>query len=505
MRLRRQHCSWTWLVLPVAVFGASPDARLVDAAKRADHAAVQSLLKNGADVNSPLPDGTTALHWAVQYNDAKLTDLLISSGANVKAANRYGVTPILLACTNSSAPIVEKLLAAGADPNAMLPEGDTALMTAARAGNVDTVKLLLGHGATVDAREGWRGQTALMLAAAENHPDVVKILIEHGASVAAHSNLPARTGAANRFTGYYDAGQGGFSSLLFAVREGHLQCVKLLLDAGADPNDALPSGFSALTLAVLNAHYQVAALLLDKGANPKDDKVGFTALHQLVWARDPNRHFNLPPPIPDGKVSDMELAQALVTHGANVNARMTKEPRDGYRNWMHRAGSTPFVLAAKAADTELMRFFLTHGADPKITAEDGTNALMAAAGIGFWPAESNGTEAEALDAVKLCLNLGYDVNTANKDGFTALHGAAVRGANSIVQLLYDKGAKLDAKTKNEHWMALNIADGVFLANTYKATPQTAAFLRQLMGIKTPRALGARNVYGVNEEPPEPKK
>jgi ankyrin repeat protein len=505
MDLRQQYGWWIGLVLPAVVFGASADSRLVEAAKRADQTAVQSFLKSGVDVNSPTADGTTALHWAVQDNDGKLTDLLISSGADVKAANRYGVTPILLACTNGSASIVQKLLEAGADANAMLPEGDTALMIAARAGNLEAVKLLLLHGANVDSKEGWRGQTALMLAAAENHPDVMKILIEHGANVGAHSNLPVKTGATNRFTGYYDAGQGGFSPLLFAVREGHVQCAKLLLDESANPNDALPSGFSALTLAVLNAHYEVAALLLDKGANPNDDKIGFTALHQLVWSRDPNRHFNLPPPIPDGKVSDMELAQSLIAHGANVNARMTKEPRDGYRNWMHRAGATPFILAAKAEDVELMRFLLAHGADPKITAIDGTNALMAAAGIGFWPAESNGTEAEALEAVKLCLTLGYDVNAANGDGFTALHGAAVRGANPVVQLLYEKGAKLDAKTKNEHWMALNIADGVFLANTYKATPQTAAYLRQLMGIKTQRALGARNVYGVTEEQPEPKK
>jgi ankyrin repeat protein len=258
-------------------------------------------------------------------------------------------------------------------------------------------------------------------------------------------------------------------------------------------------------LAVLNAHYEVAAQLLDKGADPNADQTGFTALHQLVWARDPNRHFNLPPPISDGKVSDMQLAEALIAHGANVNARMTKEPRDGFRNWMHRAGATPFVLAAKAADVELMRFFLAHGADPRIGADDGTNALMAAAGIGFWPAESNGTEAEALEAVKLCLTLGYDVNTANQEGYTALHGAAVRGANSIVQLLFEKGAKLDAKTTKEHWTALNIADGVFLANTYKATPQTAELLRKLMGLSTVRALGARNVYGVADEQPQNKK
>jgi len=152
-----------------------------------------------------------------------------------------------------------------------------------------------------------------------------------------------------------------------------------------------------------------------------------------------------------------------------------------------------------------MKFLLANGADPKIAAKDGTNALMAAAGVGYWPAESNGTEAEALDAARICIDLGYDVNTANETGFTALHGAAVRGANSIVQLLYDHGAKLDLKTKKERWMALNIADGVFLANTYKATPLTAEYLRKLMGVTGQRALGARNVYGVkDDEVPPPQ-
>ena len=476
-------------------------AAVADASKRADFARVQSLLRQGAEVNAPQPDGTTALHWAAQLNDVKLVDLLLAAGANPKAINRYGASPVLVAASNASAGILEKLLQAGADPNAALPEGETALMIAARAGNLDAVKVLLAHAAAVDAKESWRGQSALMLAAAENHAEVLKALIEHHADVRAKS-VPTRAGPPNRYSGYFDAGQGGFTALLFAAREGNIECSRVLLNAGADANDTLPSGFSALTLAILNAHYELAALLLGRGANPNADGTGFTPLHQLVWARDPNRHFNLPPPIPDGNLSSLDLAKALIDHGANVNARMTREPRDGFRNWMKRAGSTPFVLAAKAADPELMRFLLAHGADPKIAAIDGTTALMAAAGIGYWPAESNGTEAEALEAVKICLDLGLDVNTANLDGFTALHGAAVRGANSIVQLLYEKGAKLDAKTKNEHWMALNIADGVFLANTYKATPQTAAYLRQLMGIKTPRALGARNVYGVEDDHPK---
>ena len=503
MTSQRFFTSLLCLACVVSAPAASLDRRLVDAARRSDVNAVRSLLTESVDPNSTEPDGTTALHWAAQQNTPEIARLLISAGASVKAANRYGVTPIYLAAVSGSADLIRQLLKAGASPEAALPEGDTPLMTASRAGNADAVAALVEGGAAVNSRDGWRGQTALMLAAAEGHLEVMKLLIAGGADVKAHS-APTKPGPPNRFTGYYDAGQGGFTALLFAVREGKTAAARQLLDAGADANDALPGGFSALTLATLNAHYELAALLLDHGASARSDGPGFTALHQLIWTRDPNRHFNLPPAIPDGNLTSMDLAKSLVAHGADVNARMTKEPRDGFRNWMNRIGATPFILAAKAADAELMRFLLAGGADPKITAKDGTNALMAAAGVGYWPAESNGTEAEALEAVKICLDFGYDVNTANETGFTAVHGAAVRGANTIVQVLYDQGAKLDLKTKTEHWMALNIADGVFLANTYKATPQTAEYLRKLMGIKTQRAPGARNVYGVNEDGTAPK-
>ena len=156
------------------------------------------------------------------------------------------------------------------------------------------------------------------------------------------------------------------------------------------------------------------------------------------------------------------------------------------------------MIAAKAADPELMRFLLAGGADPRIAAQDGTTALMAAAGIGYWPGESPGTEADALEAVRICFQQGLDVNTANAAGFTGLHGAAVRGANPVVQWLYDNGANLDAKTKKEQWTALNISDGVFIANTYKATPQTAVLLRKLMGIQTGPSVVPTNAYGVGK-------
>jgi ankyrin repeat protein len=474
------------LLSAATLCAATSDPRLIDAVKKTDKEAVRSLINQRSDVNQPEADGATALHWAAHRGDLEIAELLLRAGANVKAANRYGVTPLYVACSSGNASIVERLLAAGADANTALPEGETALMTAARTGSVETVKALLDHGANVNPKEGWRGQTALMWAVAENHPAVAKLLIERGAEVHLRTNVSS---ARPQFLlpAEHSPESAGFTALLFAVREGHLECVRVLLAAGADPNEKLANGTSALVLAVMNAHYELAAALLDKGADPNADAQGWTALHQLIWSRDPNRHFNIPPPIPDGKMDSLELAKALVAHGANVNARMTKEPRDGYRNWMNRIGATAFLLAAKAADAPMMRFFLEHGADPKITAKDGTTTLMAAAGIGYWQAESNGTEAEAMDAVKLALELGDDVNAANDAGYTALHGATVRGANSIVQLLADKGAKLDAKTNKEGWTALAIADGVFIANTYKAQPHTAALLRKLMADAAPAA------------------
>lgn len=498
------------LIFVFVVVAQAADTRLVETAKGGDVATVRALLKNGADVNASQPDGTTALHWAAQNNDLAMAGELLAAGAKADASNRYAVTPLYFACINGNAEFIEKLVAAGADPNAALMEGQSPLMTAAKAGSAVAVEALLKVGAVVDAKETWRGQTALMLASAQGHTEVVRLLIAKGADIRARSNLPPQPPAPPRpsaevvdnmqaANGNLNAGGGGFTALLFAAREGHIPVLKLLLGAGADSSDKLPNGYSALMLALLNAHFEAADILLDHGADPNADAKGIAPLHQVVWTRNPNHHFNLPPPIPDGNVPSIEVARKLIARGADVNARTAREPRDGYRNWMQRVGATPFVLAAKAADVDMMKLLLEHGADPKITANDGTSALMAAAGIGYWPAESPGTDAEALEAVRICIAQGLDVNAANKSGFRAIHGAAVRGANSVVQLLYDNGAKLDTRTTAEKWMALDIADGVFLANTYKATPETAVYLRKLMGVSGQRALGARNVDGVVEE------
>ena len=470
------------VVTSAVTLRAAAAARVADAVQSRDAVAVRTLLAKGVDVTTPQADGTTALHWAVRHDDAATARRLIAAGAKVNAANRYGVTPLTLAAENSSASMLSLLLAAGGNANAVSGEGETILLTAARTGNVPAIKALLAAGAQVNASEPWHGQSALMWAAAANHADAVRALLEGGASLNARtlvSTVPFTGGNEALLPATYNPAAAGFTALLFAVRAGHLTTVRTLLDAGANVNDALPAGMSALVLAVANARYDVASLLLDRGADANADGGGFTALHQLVWTRNPNRHFNLPPPIPTGRVSDIDLAKALLAHGASVNARLKREPRDGYRNWMNRAGATPYVLAAKAADVEWMRFLLANGADPHIKAQDNTTALMAAAGIGFWPAESPGTEAQALEAVTLAFNQGDDVNAANDGGYTALHGTAVRGANSIVRFLVDHGARLDAKTKREGWTPLSVAEGVFIANTFKFAPATAELLRQL--------------------------
>ena len=479
-RLRRAGASAPAFVLAAALLfvlsiGVRADVSLVEAVKRGDTSAVRTLLQAKADSNSAEADGTTALHWAVRRGDVPTADLLLRAGARVGAANRYGITSLYLASTNGDAPMVVRLLQAGADPNTALADGETALMTAARTGQVATIKALVSRGADVHARERRKGQDALMWAAAENNAAAVTALIEAGAD---------RNG---RSTG------GSFTPLLFAVRGGHLAASRALLDAGVDVNQALSDGTSALVLAVINAHYELAGLLLERGANPNADGQGWTALHQIAWSRRHNAGFNLPGPVATGSLDSLDLVRTLAQRGANVNARMTKEPRDGNRNMLNRLGSTAFVMAAKNDDVPLMRALLDVGADPSLTTARGTTALMVAAGVGIWaPGENPGTHEEALAAVKLAFEVGGGrVNDIDMDGETALHGAVYRGgAIPVIQFLLDKGAKLDVRNK-KGWIPLTAADGVeYTPAVLKRYPEAAALLRKAMraqGLPIPEA------------------
>ena len=405
-----------------ALGAAAEEVRLIDAVKAGDRAAVTRLLQQHVDVNLSQRDGTTALHWAVHRNDLEIVDRLIRAGAKVRAVNRYGVAPLTLACESAAADVVERLLEAGADPNGTAADGETVLMTAARTGDPAVIGALVARGASVNAHEGRKGQTALMWAATENNALAVDALLKAGA------DLRARSG-------------GGFSSLLFAVRAGHREVVGRLLKAGASANEALPDGTSALTLAITNAHYELAAWLLEAGADPNADTPGWAPLHQLVWTRRPNGGLAEPPAVPTGTLSSLDLAKRLLAHGANPNAQIKKDRSLGFddRHLLNRIGATPFLTAAHAADVEMMRLLAAGGADTRLTTADRTTALMAAAGVGIWVVgESPGTNDEALEAVKLALELGGDVRAVNDFGYTALHGAAHRGAPDIVRLLVAK-------------------------------------------------------------------
>ena len=414
-------------------------------------------------------DDATPLHRAAHDGDSARVTRLLETGASVDGTTRHGVTPLALAASRGHAAVVHTLLAAGADPTLASPLGETPLMVAARTGVVDSVRALLLHGAgaDVDAREGWRGQTALMWAAAEGHAAVVAPLATAGADVDARSD-------------------GGFTPLAFAVRAGHANAVAGLLEAGADIGLALPDGTSALHLAVLNAHYDVAVQLLERGADATADGPGWTALHQLVWTRRPNRHYNNPAAFPTGTVTDLALARALVAHGADVNARQTAEPRDGYRNMLDRRGATPFLLAAKAVDLEMMRILLDLGADPHLANENGTTPLLVAAGVGIWSSsESPGSAREALEAVELLIGLGNAVATVDGNGDAALHGAVMRGSRELVLYLLEHGAALDP-VNERGWTPLTIAQGIFYANLGRRWPEMEALLLGL-GATSPTA------------------
>ena len=433
------------------------------------------MLANGHDPGDADADGTTALHWAAHRNDLDMARELLDAGAQARAANRYGVRPIFLAAENGSAPMIALLLEHGADANAALPAGEPVLMTAARTGNVAALRVLVEHSADVNASDGWKGQTALMWAAAEDHGEAISYLASVGADVESRSR------------------GGEYSALKFAVRAGAIAATRALIAAGADVEQTMADGTSALVLAVTNAHYELAAVLLEAGADPNSADQGWTALHQIAWSRRWNRGFNLPGPVRTGALDGIDLARRLVLHGADIDARQTAEPKDGNRNKLDRTGATAFVLAAKAADVPLMRVLLELGADPSITTEEGTTALMAAAGVGIWaPGENPGTHEEALAAVKLAFEAGGGaVNDVNANGETALHGAVYRGgAIPVIEFLVARGAQLDA-ANSQGWTPVFVADGVeYTPDVLKRYPEAAALLRRLMaeqGLEVPES------------------
>ncbi len=471
---------WILSLLSVAslAVAATSDLRLLVAVKNQDKEAVRTLLKEHVDVNATQGDGATALQWAVERNDLETAELLLHSGANVNAANDYGVTALSLACANRNDSLVEKLLKVGAKPNLAQVTGETPLMTCARTGSLEGVKSLLAGGANANAKESERGQTALMWAAAQKHPDVTQALVDHGADVHAKSaTLPLFTPTfpvTYSVSAHVPKTKGGFTPLMFAAQSGDADSARILLAAGANVNDSTPEDGTALVVAAVNGQEKVALLLIEKGADPNaKDAYGLTALHwalqegiKTLYGRpaDNDRfweHPNMP-----------ELVKSLLVHGADPNARMAKDflPYNIHRFARNRGndlpqvgmtGATPLLLAAAAGDYGMMRVLVEGKADPKMSTVEGLTPLLAAAGVGCERNERGGAGAaggggggediseelqqKTLEAVKLAVRLGDDVNAIGPGGRTALHGAALWGETEVIKFLAENGANLEAK------------------------------------------------------------
>jgi len=459
MNIRRLIVGASAAALLAAVNLAAAGSELADAVMNKNAAAIKTLLAQKANVNAAQADGATALHWAVNWDDAALVDQLIKAGADVNATNRLGASPMYLACVNGSPAVIERLLSAGADPNKpLLTSKETPLMVAARTGKPEAVKLLLDRGAQPNAKESLRGTTALMWAAEQGHSDVVKLLASRGADLAAASSVTIpKVGRGNGDSDDDDVrlgnAIGGLTALSFAAREGHLNTVRTLIEAGADVNQTTADKTSALDLAILNGNYELAIYLLNKGADPNiANNKGWSPLYQAVKNR--NLETGAVPLVKTGSVIDeMELIQQLLAHGANPNIPMkaNSQSRNGQGGtWLNEAGATPFLRAALSGDLTVMKLLLPYGADPNIPTSDGTTPLMALAGVGY--AEgfiSHHSPEETMGAMRLIVELGADVRATNKRGLTALHGAAHRGDDQIIQALADMGAQLDLRDKSE--------------------------------------------------------
>jgi uncharacterized protein len=420
---------------------AAGDMSLATAAKQGDRAAIQTLLNGRAKQDVAGAEGTAALVWAATRNDLEMATLLLRAGANVKAANEFGATALYAAAEHADPAMAVKLLAAGANANTSLMSGETPLMVAAQRGNLETVRVLIKGGANPNAREVNGGQTALMWAVSERHPAVVDELVKSGADVEL-------------------ASKSGFTPLMFAAQQGAADSANILLKAGAKANVAQPgSALTSLMIASAMAHPEVVDLLLENGANPNAvDSSGYASLHKVV--RDSDYGINV-----EGKDAVLAVVKSLLKHGADPNLRIKQDKEKiaaeikaganafyGKRKTVTVTeiilqGATPLLLAAEVNDLDVIKALVDAEADPNIPTEQGTTALMMAAGAGTDVQRAREPEerAVAVPTAKYLVEHGADVNAAGQYGWTALHAASYQGLNDVIEYLVGAGANIDQK------------------------------------------------------------
>jgi uncharacterized protein len=467
---------------------------MVEAVRTGDSATARALIDRGADVNATSADGTSALHWAAHLGDVETARLLIRHDARVEQVNRYGLAPLHVAAAEGYPKLVQLLLDADASVDLRGRNGETALLMAARKGCADCVQALITRHADVKVREQAFELTALMLAAWSGSAPSVEQLIRAGADVnaqtrlgpmpkfvepgagrASHGDGILRGGVPER--GSRPARAGQMTALHYAAREGHTDVVKLLVAGGARIEEPEANGVRPLLLAIMNDRAETARFLIERSADVNaDDWYGRTPLWAAVDIRNVELDGELNTQFAD-REGALGIIRLLLDRGANPNARTRESPpgriwlmQAGSLSWVDFTGQTPFLRAALAGDVTTMRLLLEHEADPDIATFGGTTPLMAAAGVNwvYFQTFDEGQD-QLLEAVKLCVSLGQDVNAANSMGIRAIHGAANRGSDGIVKYLVAQGARLDAKD-NQGRSPYTWAQGVFLA-THAAVPK----------------------------------
>ena len=446
------------LALPAAFSSAAvwadEGSDLVDAVQTRNREAVVSLLDKGTDVRQRSVDGTTALHWAVHYDDRELVKRLLKMGADASAVNDYGSNPMQEAAVAADPAIIDMLLKAGANADSPKPEGQTALMVVARTGNVEAAKLLLNHGAKINTTEKWGGQSALMWAAAQSQPEMVKFLVSRGADVNARGSIrdwQRRVTAEGRPK---NMNHGGFTPLLYAAREGCIDCIKYLLKAHADINLADPDGLTPLNIALLNMRFDTASYLISAHADVnKWDFFGRTPLYMAIDLNTVPKGGR--PDLPSlDTTTGLQVAEQLLKAGADPNPQLKLRPP--YRNGVFdrggdqviSTGATPLLVAAKVGDAPAVALLLKYKASIELPNSTGVTPLMAAAGMGHSFNPTRGrykTDDDGVTCVKLLKEAGASINAKAADGQTALHSAAEHGWDNTVKLLVADGAALQPK------------------------------------------------------------
>ena len=500
-----------WLIAAVLLAGAGAaraETSLVESAQNGDRAAVLKGIARKADVNRASEDGTTPLVWAVHNDDVALARALIAAKADARTANAYGDTAMREAAVAGDVEMLKALLDAGADADSPSPEGQTSLMIVARTANLEAAKLLLDHGAKANAVETYDNQSALMWAANERQSQMVRLLIAHGADVNArskvHDNDP-RVTAEPRVR--YDP-SGGLTPLMFAAREGCLDCAKALVERGAKVSAYDPDGVTPLFLAIWNAHFDLASWLVQAGADVNRwDFWGRTPL----WAAvdyDTLPHGGRPDRPSTDETTPLELINQLLAAGANPNARLKFAPpyrdngSDRGGDLIMDTGASILLRAAKGGDAEAVRLLLAAGAKVDLPTERewraqiaGVTPLMAAAGLDNQPNDTRGklkTEAQAVTVMGLLIAAGADVNARDERGNTALHGAVYRGWNEAVRTLIGAGAdpylaNSDGKSAYDLAIEKPVSARFQIADI---KPDTAPLISQLKLLKVAQTSGA---------------